>query len=557
MVPFVLRRSIATNWDDMEKIWASIYVELQLCSEKHPVILTEAPLAPKAHRERMTNMMFETFHVPAIGFVSSTAAVLYCSGRTTGIVLDSGESHTRAVPIYEGYVLPGAILSLDLAGRDLTEHVMKIMTELGCSFTTTDKREIARDVKENMCYVALDFDSEMKAAAESNSKEKTYKLPGGSSITLKSDRCRCGEVLFQPSFIGKEASGIHDTTFQSIMKCNEDIRKHLLSNVVISGGTTMFEGFPERMTKELTALAPSPMKIKVVALPERGHLAWKGAVKLSKEPAFRASSLVNSEWSFVPAGEVPRTTAGRMENASSGSDLFASDDDVDGGPVPLQPNEVSVDGADGDATSIGSGGGTLPQIACECLQPGALRMHSCTRNLCGTCCWHRGGCKPHEDKWAKIYAVVRKERGNRRTGGGKRGGDWGKSGGKDSGKGGGDLGKSSGKGGNDWGASVGGDWGNAGGDWGESGSKSGGDWGKSAGDLGSSSSGKDWGTSVGGDWGKSGGGNDAGTSVVASSGSGLPAAADGPADLLSFLSSRLNLDPPPITARDSGAITAP
>merc|ERR1712164_218223 len=97
-----------------------------------------------------------------------------------------------------------------------------------------------------LAYIALDFDTEMKEAGESSDKEKTYELPDGNIITVGSERFRCPEVLFQPSFVGKEASGIHDTTFQSIMKCDVDIRKDLYSNVVLSGGTTMFPGIGER-----------------------------------------------------------------------------------------------------------------------------------------------------------------------------------------------------------------------------------------------------------------------------------------------------------------------
>lgn len=203
-------------------------------------------------------------------------ASLFCWGLLfppchSGTVFDCGDGVSHTVPVYEGYWLPHATQRMDLAGRDLTKYMMRILTERGYSFTTTAEREIIRDIKEKLAYVALDFEHELQESETSDKFEELYmvcyglkfvelllwsntaltsplgkdeilslvipQLPDGQSIRVANERFRCPEVLFNPSMLGMDMVGIHESIYNCIKKCDIDIRKDLLENILLSGTT--------------------------------------------------------------------------------------------------------------------------------------------------------------------------------------------------------------------------------------------------------------------------------------------------------------------------------
>jgi actin len=170
---YPIEHGIISNWDDMEKIWHhSFYNELRVAPEEHPCLLTEAPMNPKVNREKMTKLMFETFNVPSFYVAIQAVLALYASGRTSGIVLDSGDGVSHTVPIYEGYALPHAIMRAEIAGRDLTHYMANLLAEVGSSLGSSSEMEYVKDVKEKFCYVALDYEQEMKLFSESAQGDK-------------------------------------------------------------------------------------------------------------------------------------------------------------------------------------------------------------------------------------------------------------------------------------------------------------------------------------------------------------------------------------------------
>jgi len=307
---YPVEHGIVTNWDAMEQIWHHTFSnELRCDPEEQPVLLTEAPMNPKANREKMTQIMFETFNAPSFYVQIQAVLSLYSSGRTTGVVLDSGDGVTHTVPIYEGYCLPHAVQRLDVAGRDITAFLTRLLTERGYSFVTSAEREIVRDMKEKLAFVADDYDEALAAAEQSSEMEQQYELPDGQIVTIGAERFRCAEALFRPNLLGLEQQGVAALTHRTILKSDVDIRRDLFRNVVISGGSTMFPGFAQRVHKELKAAAPSSMAIKIIAAAERKYSVWIGGSILSSLSSFDEMWIRKNEYDEAGPAIVHRKCA--------------------------------------------------------------------------------------------------------------------------------------------------------------------------------------------------------------------------------------------------------
>jgi len=228
--------------------------ELSRAPDEHKVLITEPPNNSPKLREDLCNLMFEEFNVPKFYLGNQAVLSLFATGRTTGTVVDAGEGITHTVPIYEGYAIPHAITEIPLSGFELTQYMYELIHKQhqDSELTFDVLRDNCRELKEKYCKVAIDFDAEMKTAQESSELEKKYILPNSKEIVIKQERIQCPEMLFQPSYANKsELDGIHKYTYDSIMKCDNDIKKELFKSIVLAGGCTMFENMKERMKKEI------------------------------------------------------------------------------------------------------------------------------------------------------------------------------------------------------------------------------------------------------------------------------------------------------------------
>jgi len=305
-IKYPMEHGIVTDWNDMERIWQYIYSkeQLQTFSEEHPVLLTEAPLNPRRNQEKAAEIFFETFNVPALYISMQAVLSLYATGRTTGVVLDIGDGVSHSVPIYEGFALQHSIVRTDIAGRDVTQYMKLLLRREGRIFKTTAEFEIIKNIKERTCYVAMNPLKEENTKTESSS----YMLPDGNVIEIGQSRFRAPELLFNPSMIGDESEGVHNVLGYSISKSDTDLRRTLYQNIVLSGGSTLFKGFGDRLVSEIKKVSPKDVKIKISAPQERMYSTWIGGSILASLDTFKRMWVSKREYDEGGAKAIHRKT---------------------------------------------------------------------------------------------------------------------------------------------------------------------------------------------------------------------------------------------------------
>jgi len=292
-ISYPLDNGVIRNWEDMQHVWKYTWEEkLKIDPSQCKIMLTEAPLNPDKNRQQMIQIMFETYGFLAAYISIQAVLTLYAQGLLTGVVVDSGDGVTHIVPVAEGYSLPHLSRRLDVAGRDVTRQLIKLLLLRGYAFNRTADFETVRQIKEKLCYVAYDVGLEERLGTETTVLVNSYVLPDGRIIKVGAERYQAPEVLFQPGLIDVDKPGVAHQLFDSINKADPDLRKEFYQHVVLSGGSTMYPGLPSRLEKEVRELygvhvakgnqeVIAKFKCRIEDPPRRKHMVFLGGAVLA------------------------------------------------------------------------------------------------------------------------------------------------------------------------------------------------------------------------------------------------------------------------------------
>ncbi|NXC44124.1 ACL7A protein, partial [Penelope pileata] len=281
------------DWNCVQDTLECIFkVEMKIQPEDHAVLMAVPPLCSITDKKKYAEMLFEGFHMPAVHFAYQSQLSTYSYGKTSALVVDSGHSASHVVPVYEGYVLRSITEQVDYAGMNITYYLMQLLKESGNMFTEYHLNTV-EDLKENCCYTSLNLTQDLNLPLEE--QQIDYELPDGRVITIGKERFLCAEALFKPSLFGSQQPGLLQMTLSCLKNCDDDIKKIFMGNILLCGGTTMMEGFPNRFENELHRMCPSG-NIVIAASPQRKSSVWIGGSILASLHSFQTLWIYRSEY---------------------------------------------------------------------------------------------------------------------------------------------------------------------------------------------------------------------------------------------------------------------
>ena len=216
---YPMKEGIIENSEDMATLWdycikQKLNIQEDLGDRK--ILLTEAPANPNENKKKMGEIIFEKMGFGAFNIEPQAKLTLFCEGLQTGIILDSGDGVTHCIPIFDNFLLHHQIKRLDIAGRHITDKLIKLLQMKGYSFNSTADFEIAREIKEKYCFVSCDIESDRKLEKETTYYNSVHRLPDGRKIRISNEKFEATEILFQPHLNQLESPGIHEMLFEAI-----------------------------------------------------------------------------------------------------------------------------------------------------------------------------------------------------------------------------------------------------------------------------------------------------------------------------------------------------
>ncbi|KAK5644564.1 hypothetical protein RI129_005864 [Pyrocoelia pectoralis] len=330
-----MKDGMIENWDFFEKVVDYSYEKIiQSASEYHPVLFSESPWNQRQKREKLTELMFEKYKVPAFYLVKNAALAAFANGRSTALVIDSGATHTTAVPVLDGYVISNAVVKSPLGGDYLILRSREMLEGLGIDLTPTalvSSKEILRDkekpkyTKKNLSFLPTnswmvymvkktvqDFQQSVLQVSESPYDERlaasvptvNYEFPTGYHQDFGYERFKLAEGLFDHAMLG---AGYIAAT--SAGMCDVDVRPALYSSVVLTGGNSLVQGFSERLGKDLSSRTPGSMRLKMIAANgtvERRFGAWVGGSILASIGTFQQMWISMQEYQESGKAQIDR-----------------------------------------------------------------------------------------------------------------------------------------------------------------------------------------------------------------------------------------------------------